>query len=185
MPAPSPLAPFTRPLEQLALPYCITGSVAASVYGEPRLTADIDIVLLLRGSDITALRSVFPESEYYVPPDETLRLEASRNSRGMFNLIHHATQFKADIYLALRDRLHAWALEHRRRIDLDSESTWIAPPEYVIVRKLEFYREGEQDKHVRDIRYMLAATAVDSQFIETEVERLGLQVEWARCQSVG
>ena len=43
----SPLAPFLEPLEALGLPYCITGSVAASVYGEPRLTADIDVVLLL------------------------------------------------------------------------------------------------------------------------------------------
>src|SRR3977135_2918061 len=43
-PVPSPLAPFLEPLERLGLPYCVTGSVAASVYGEPRLTADIDVV---------------------------------------------------------------------------------------------------------------------------------------------
>ena len=55
MPARSPLAPFLEPLERLGLPYCITGSVAASVYGEPRLTADIDVVLLLRAEDIPAL----------------------------------------------------------------------------------------------------------------------------------
>lgn len=52
MPVPSPLAPFVDPLERLGLPYCITGSVAASVYGEPRLTADIDVVLLLHARDI-------------------------------------------------------------------------------------------------------------------------------------
>ena len=43
MPAPSPLALFLEPLERLGLPYCVTGSVPASEYGEPRLTADIDI----------------------------------------------------------------------------------------------------------------------------------------------
>ena len=183
MPVPSPLAPFIEPLERLGLPYCITGSVAASVYGEPRLTADIDIVLLMRTTDIAALRSVFPESEYYVPPDETLSLETSRTTRGMFNLIHHATQFKADIYLALRDPLHAWALEHRRRIDLGGSGAWIAPPEYVVIRKLEFLREGGQDKHLRDIRYMLAATPVDFQFLEKEIERRGLQDQWNLCRS--
>jgi hypothetical protein len=86
MPAPSPLAPFLEPLERLGLPYCVTGSVAASVYGEPRLTADIDVVLLLQVGDIAALRAAFPDAEYYVPPDETLRLELSRGIRGMFNL---------------------------------------------------------------------------------------------------
>jgi len=36
MPAPDPLAPFVDPLERLGLSYCVTGSVAASIYGEPR-----------------------------------------------------------------------------------------------------------------------------------------------------
>jgi len=183
MPAPSPLAPFLDPLERLGLPYCITGSVAASVYGEPRLTADIDVVLLLRLNDIAALRAAFPENAYYVPPDETLRLELARSSRGMFNLIHLASQFKSDVYLAGRDPLHAWALEHRRRIDLEGSGAWIAPPEYVIVRKLEFLREGGSDKHERDIRFMLAATAIDTAFVEGEVTRLGLHEQWRHCRA--
>ncbi len=101
MQAPDPFAPFLGPLERLGFPYCITGSVAASIYGEPRLTADIDVVLLLRLRDVAALRMAFPDSEYYVPPDETLRVELSRSLRGMFNLIHHASQFKADVYLGV------------------------------------------------------------------------------------
>ena len=34
----------------------------------------------------------------------------------------------------------------------------VAPPEYVVVRKLEFYREGRSAKHLRDIRSMLAVS---------------------------
>jgi hypothetical protein len=182
MPAPSPLALFLEPLERLSLPYCVTGSVAASVYGEPRLTADIDIVLLLGVRDIAALRTEFPDAEYYVPPDETLRLELARDTRGMFNLIHHASQFKADIYLAARDPLHAWALKHRRRISLEEGGAWIAPPEYVILRKLEYLREGAQDKHVRDIRFILAASDIDRALVDAEVMRLGLSEQWLLCQ---
>ena len=184
MPAPSPLAPFLEPLEGLGLPYCVTGSVAASVYGEPRLTADVDIVLLLRVRNIDALRSAFPDADYYVPPDETLKLELARDTRGMFNLIHHASQFKADIYLAARDPLHAWALAQRRRIELDGGGAWVAPPEYVILRKLEYLREGAQDKHVRDIRFMLATSVVDRSFVEFEVARLGLRTQWEAVQPV-
>ena len=182
MPAPDPFAPFLEPLERLALPYCITGSVAASVYGEPRLTADIDVVLVLRERDIPALRAAFPESAYYVPPDETLRQEAGRGSRGMFNLIFHASQFKADFYLAAGDPLHAWALEHRRRIDLGGSGAWIAPPEYVILRKLEFLREGGSDKHVRDIRFIRAATVLDRAFLDREIARLGVGAEWLKTE---
>jgi len=178
MPAPDPFAPFLEPLERLALPYCITGSVAASVYGEPRLTADIDVVLLLPVQDIPVLRSAFAEADYYVPPEETMREAVARDAGGMFNLIHHKSQFKADIYLAARDPLHAWALEHRRRIDLAGAGAWIAPPEYVILRKLEFLREGGSDKHLRDIRFIVAATPLDRVFIETEVAHRGLGAQW-------
>lgn len=180
MPAPSPFAAFLDPLERLDLPYCVTGSVAASIYGEPRLTADIDVVLLLGPQDILALRGAFPEADYYSPPDETLR--ASMGSGGMFNLIHHASQFKADIYIAAGDSLHAWALEHRRRIDVAGTGAWIAPPEYVILRKLQFFKEGGSDKHQRDIRFMLAETPIDRAFVEAEVVRLGLQETWRTCQ---
>jgi len=176
MPVPSPLSAFLDPLEQLALPYCVTGSVAASVYGEPRLTADIDVVLLLKARDIPALRAAFPDSEYYSPPDESLHESLHRG--GMFNLIHHASQFKADIYVAAGDPLHDWALEHRRRIDIFGTGAWIAPPEYVILRKLQFYREGGSDKHLRDIRFILAQTLIDREFVEMEVARRGLQETW-------
>jgi hypothetical protein len=181
MPAPSPLSAFLDPLEQLSLPYCVTGSVAASVYGEPRLTADIDVVLLLEARDIPALRAAFPDSEYYSPPDESLQESLHRG--GMFNLIHHASQFKADIYVAAGDPLHDWALGHRRRIDIGGTGAWIAPPEYVILRKLQFHREGGSDKHLRDIRFILAATPVDREFIEAEVLRRGLQETWRACSA--
>ena len=105
-----------------------------------------------------------------------------RGSRGSFNLIHHATQFKADIYVASHDPLHLWALEHRRRVTLEGGGAWIAPPEYVVLRKLEYFREGGQDKHLRDIRYVVAATALDRAFLEAEIARLGLTEQWSRCR---
>jgi hypothetical protein len=33
---------FIRPLNELEIPYMVTGSLAAMIYGEPRLTHDID-----------------------------------------------------------------------------------------------------------------------------------------------
>ena len=36
--------PFIVRLERLGIPYFVTGSTAGIVYGEPRLTHDVDIV---------------------------------------------------------------------------------------------------------------------------------------------
>ena len=56
----------------------------------------------------------------------------------------------------------------------------LAPPEYVIVRKLEYYREGGSDKHLRDIRSMLAVSGgqLDRPSLNEWIEQRGLQNEW-------
>jgi hypothetical protein len=65
------------------------------VYGEPRLTHDIDLVLRLgRAFEPETFAGAFPPSEFYTPPAEVIRLEASRGQRGHFNVIHQATGFK-------------------------------------------------------------------------------------------
>ncbi|MEN9818639.1 MAG: hypothetical protein RLZ32_2519 [Gemmatimonadota bacterium] len=45
------LARFVAPLHGLGLPYMVTGGAAAIVYGDPRLTNDIDLVLAMRPAD--------------------------------------------------------------------------------------------------------------------------------------
>jgi len=89
---------------------------------------------------------------------------------------------KADIYLAGEDPLHRWALPLRRKIEWGAGSLQVAPPEYVIVRKLEYFREGGSGKHVADIRAILAATDVDLTAIQPWIERLGLAREWAEAR---
>jgi hypothetical protein len=60
---------------------------------------------------------------------------------------------------------------------MDGEALWVAPPEYVIVRKLEYFAQGGSDKHARDIRFMLAVTEIDHQRIQREVNERGLERE--------
>ena len=89
------------------------------------------------------------------------------------------------MYLANEDPLHAAALAVRRRIVVDGVGVWVAPPEYVIVRKLEFYREGRSEKHLRDIRAMLRVSGelIDLGRLTAWVDRLGLQSEWSLVRS--
>ena len=53
----------------------------------------------------------------------------------------------------------------------------------MILRKLEYLREGGSDKHVRDIRFIVAETVLDRDFLEQEVQRLGLRAQWNRCST--
>ncbi len=84
MPAADFIALFTAPLERLGVPYMITGATAAILYGQPRLTNDLDVVIELQGRDIERLRAAFPEEEFYVPPAEAIGIELARTERGHF-----------------------------------------------------------------------------------------------------
>lgn len=176
--------PFTRRLEQLGLPYMVTGGVAAISYGEPRYTNDIDILLRLSRDRIEELIAAFPEEEFYVPPAEVIRIELARSQKGHFNLIHHTSSFKADIYLQGRDPLDEWALERTMRESIGEESFALAPREYVIINKLDFYRIGDSDKHIRDIHAMLSNQPVleYSDELEKWVVERGLTNIWSKVQ---
>jgi hypothetical protein len=173
---------FVEPLERLELPYAVTGSVAASVYGDPRMTRDVDFVLLLKLAQVETYHAAFPGEQFYVPPVEVLAIEIARPQRGSFNLIHHATGFKADVYLANRDPLHTWALAQRRRIQFEGCTMWVAPPEYVILRKLEFFRESGQEKHHRDVEFIVRCTHLDTSFLDLEIQQRGLIEVWEQCR---
>src|SRR5205809_4977854 len=99
MPEPELSLLFIRPLNQIGVRYLISGSVAAILYGEPRLTHDVDFVVYLRTDDVPRLREMFPSPEFYLPPPEAIYAELARE-RGHFNAIHADTGFKADFYPA-------------------------------------------------------------------------------------
>jgi hypothetical protein len=181
MEQPDLLGIFVVPLESAGIDYMVTGSVAAIIYGHPRMTNDIDMVVHLGRTDADRLPAIFPASEYYCPPPEVIRIEMARPQRGHFNLIHHDTGFKADCYLLAHDPLHHWGMERRKRIGVRPlPEFWVAPPEYVILRKLEFYREGRSSKHLDDIRAMLqeSAEAIDHAVLQQKITELGLGSEW-------
>lgn len=182
MPGVDYIALFTRPLDAAGLVYMVTGATAAIVYGKPRYTNDVDIVIVLSSAAVPKLHDAFPSDQYYVPPVETIQAEAARPRHGQFNLIHEESGYKADLYPAGSDPLHEWALPRRRKLELPGGSVWVAPPEYVILRKLEFFREGGSDKHLTDIKAMLdiSGDQLDRPALAGWVDRLGLQAEWTR-----
>jgi hypothetical protein len=53
---------------------------------------------------------------------------------------------------------------------------WTAPPEYVILMKMEYWRDGGSEKHLRDIRAMLRILGpdIDRAMIEAEASQRGV-----------
>lgn len=167
---------FVKPLEATGITYMITGGVASVIYGDPRFTRDVDIVMELGLAEVPALASAFDEAAFYVPPLAALAEEAARTDGGHFNVIHRETALRADVYLAGADPLIGWAFDRRVRLQVGGAGIWVAPIEYVILRKLEYYKQSGSDRHLRDVAMMLriSGDTVDTDSLMTWAERLDL-----------
>ena len=176
-----------QPLHGTGISYMITGSVAAIAYGEPRMTNDVDLVLGLSPDDGEKLVAAFPSSEYYVPPLEVMEEERQRSRHGHFNIIHHGTGLRADIYLTGDDPLHEWAFARRTKFSIGGDNVWFAPVEYVIVRKLEYFEESGSDRHLRDIAGLLRISGdhIDRESLMPLIAKRRLQKAWKRASTRG
>jgi hypothetical protein len=56
----------------------IVGGVAPIVYGELRLTHDIDLVVALHPRDAATLSTQFPDTQFYCPPVEVIVEKAAQ-----------------------------------------------------------------------------------------------------------
>lgn len=171
---------FINPFNRLGVRYMVTGATAGIIYGEPRLTNDIDLVMDLRPAEVDRFCKAFPLERFYCPPAEAILEEIKRSQGGHFNLIDHESGFRADIYTSGRDELNRWGLDNRKLLKIEDDELWLAPIVYVILRKLEYYREGKSEKHLRDIAGILAVSSdqIDVELLDEKIREMQLEKEW-------
>jgi len=165
-------------LENIGISYLVTGSVAAMAYGEPRLTNDIDIVAGIDEGHIRKLLTAFPSEEFYVS-EEAVR-EAIYH-HGQFNIIHPSSGLKVDIIIRQDTPFDKSRFSRVRRIyPAEPYQANFAAPEDVIIKKMEYYKEGGSGKHLRDVTGILKISGdmVDRDYISEWAEGLGLTEIW-------
>ncbi|UCD30504.1 MAG: hypothetical protein JSV03_08565 [Planctomycetota bacterium] len=168
----------TSTIENFGFRYLVTGSMVTIYFGEPRFTNDIDIVVDLPMEKIKEFCQAFPASEFYLN-EEAIR-EAVRHC-GQFNIIHPASGFKIDIIIPEDTTYNRSRFSRAMRVKPgeDYEASF-ASIEDVIIKKMEFYRDGGSEKHLRDITGVLKISGdrVDHTYIADWVLRLGLDSVW-------
>jgi hypothetical protein len=165
-------------LERLDIPYLVTGSVAAMAYGEPRLTNDIDIVAAIEERHVAGLIAAFPPEEFYI--GEEMVREAIRR-RLQFNIIHPSSGLKVDIIIRKGTPFDTSRFGRIRRIrPAESYMASFAAPEDIIIMKMQYYRDGGSEKHLRDITGILKVSRdeVDLNYIADWSRRLDLKDVW-------
>ena len=178
------LAAIADRLDAAGIPHMVVGSVAGSYHGEPRTTADIDIVIDPSAQALRDLVASLPQSEYYV--DENAAIEAFQR-RSSFNVIEHATGWKVD-FLLRRDRpFSRMEFERRMPARVFGRETPVATAEDTIVAKLEWALAGESERQLRDVAGIIAVSGegLYMPYLERWIGSLGLGEVWKRAQDLG
>jgi hypothetical protein len=165
-------------LEATGIDYVIWGGVAAVMYGEPRFTQDLDVVVRLSRDQAETLARLLEEDGYYVSI-EAIWEALDRNS--YFNAIHLETGIKVDFCVAGRDAIYTWAFEHRRVKGFDEfRQAAYMPPESVILTKLRAYQDSDSSRHLEDIAGILriSGPGLDLNYIAREAARIGAFGTW-------
>jgi hypothetical protein len=184
---PSLVKLFVVPLNRAGIQYMVTGGLAAVVYGHPRLTLDIDLVVRLATHEVVRFGELWDPSEFYCPPTEAIAAESARAAHGHFNVIHLDSAMRADVYVAPDEAISNWALQHRRARMVEGEAVQFAPIEYVIAYKLRYFQLGGSERHLRDVARMLEVSnsEIDQGVLHRWIAELDLDDAWERARSFG
>jgi hypothetical protein len=165
-------------LDEFDVPYMVTGSVASSYYGEPRMTRDLDVVIDPDESKLRALVEALEAAGFYADTDAAAEALANRTQ---LNVIDPASGWKADLIIR-KDRPFSREEFARRQVaDLPGVSAFVATAEDLIVAKLEWARAGESERQLRDVASILAVSGdrLDLAYLGRWVDELGLRDQWA------
>ncbi|MGC4005704.1 MAG: hypothetical protein QM811_22320 [Pirellulales bacterium] len=148
--------------------------MASSLYGNPRFTNDLDVVVDLESRHLDSLLQKFPQPPYYISEaavkDAILR-------RTQFNIIDVVEGFKVDVMVPERNEFNTSRFARKRILPLGPTAfANYASPEDVVLKKMEYYRDGESEKHIKDIETILQMrnTELDFTYLRNWSERLGL-----------
>ena len=139
----SVLSQIAATLERLGIRYVLVGSLASSIHGMYRATADIDIVAEIKTEKVRPLFEALRD-DFYVDEQAIREAVAQQCS---FNIIHFDSVFKVDFFIPKSDDFAQTELDRRelRRISTNTdEAIDVATAEDTVLAKLRWFRAGKE-----------------------------------------
>jgi hypothetical protein len=173
----------TAALDTNGVPYMLTGSLASSMYGIPRATNDIDIVIAPAREQLLSLVQLFQRLGLTVESEAAM---AALRARSQFNVIDLPRGLKVDLIVRKERDFSLTEFERRETHEVEDMSLTLATPEDVLIAKLEWSKMGDSERQLVDaagILKMQSAT-LDIAYIERWVELLDLQRQWDAAREI-
>ena len=142
----------TSRLERRGIPYMVTGSLALSLYAQPRFTRDIDLVVELHAKDVDALLADL--SDGFLCNEQTMRTAVEE--RRLFNVIHKESITKVDFVVRKDEPFREIEFQRRRRESIGGRDVWVVSPEDLVLSKLLWVDATGSALHHRDVDLLVS-----------------------------
>jgi hypothetical protein len=148
------------------------------MYGIPRATNDIDIVIAPAREQLLSLVQLFQRLGLTVESEAAL---AALRARSQFNVIDLPRGLKVDLIVRKERDFSLTEFDRRETHDVGEMSLTLATPEDVLIAKLEWSKMGDSERQLVDAAGILKMQrdALDFAYIEQWVESLDLQEQWS------
>ncbi len=87
--------------------------------------------------------------------------------RGVFNIIDHASGFKADFIILKKDPFRQAEFERRRKVDFFDTSVFVVSAEDLLLSKLIWIQQIQSTLQIEDIKNLALIETLDWPYIHT------------------
>ena len=157
-------------LHKEEISYMLSGSVALSIYTLPRSTRDFDLIVNLKDSDIEKLAAAFSEG-YYCDTDS---IKDAIERKGMFNIIDHATGFKADFIILKDEPFRQQEFKRKEKADFLGIPLYVVSAEDLLISKIIWIQDIQSGIQMEDIKQLKSIEGLDWEYINKWITYLDL-----------
>lgn len=157
-------------LEEAGINYMISGSVALNAYATPRMTRDIDIVILLKLEQVQIFLEQLDED--FFCDDIGILEEVKRN--GMFNIIHKKTIARIDFITKKDSEFADTEFQRRRKTSYLGFPVWVVSPEDLFISKLQWIQQLQSNQQLQDLESLKELENMDWDYIKHWTKTLNL-----------
>lgn len=160
----------------------LTGSLASSLYGEPRTTHDVDLVVVVTREQVRLIVERFKRMGLYVSEEAAT---AAFDGKTDFNVIDFSGGWKVDLVIRKDRPFSRTEFDRRREVEYDGMPMPIASAEDVVIAKLEWAKIGGSDRQIEDVAGILRVQkdTLDIAYVEEWVSSLELAEQWQIAQT--
>jgi len=140
----------------------LSGSIAMGLYVVPRMTRDIDFIIHLEPKNLDSFVNSFREGFYC---EKDVVKEAIETPLKMFNIIDHATGFKADFVVLKNDLFRLEEFNRKVAMEFYGRTVYVVSPEDLLLSKLIWIQDIQSAIQMQDIKSLAAIGNLDWTYI--------------------